>query len=217
MGRCPECGATRLVSLTFQAARAAARDLQRPEVVVMRPSAKCGACGARIYPDRVTHRGHPSESVSHSASPIGLCWRPSAGQKAKTSLSTLSDGLLLVTSAGLWPALFFLTWSTRSPGPRAHRRRPAGCCPRPDPRDQECQLIAAHIHNTPNTPDPSPNADPTRVPSPALWCPERGEFEYAVPVGAPPCTPFGRSGNAVYRVKRYRGFESLSLRVALTG
>src|ERR1017187_7522708 len=41
-----------------------------------------------------------------------------------------------------------------------------------------------------------PNADPTRVPSPALHCPKRCESEYGVPVGAPPCTPLGRSGNA---------------------
>jgi glyceraldehyde-3-phosphate dehydrogenase type I len=53
--------------------------------------------------------------------------------------------------------------------------------------------------DTPSAPDPSPNADPTRVPSPALWCPKRCEFEYRAPVGAPPCTPLGRSGNAVYR------------------
>ena len=59
--RCPECGAKRLVPLSFQAARAAADDLERPEVVVLRPRAKCGGCGARIYPDTVTHRGDLSE------------------------------------------------------------------------------------------------------------------------------------------------------------
>lgn len=61
MGPCPACGADRLVPLTFQAARAAADDLERPEVVIMRPLAKCGACGARIYSDRITHQGDPSE------------------------------------------------------------------------------------------------------------------------------------------------------------
>jgi hypothetical protein len=59
MGACPECGSDRLVPLTFQAARAAGDDLERPEVVVMRPVAKCGGCGARIYADRVTHRDVP--------------------------------------------------------------------------------------------------------------------------------------------------------------
>jgi hypothetical protein len=63
MGPCPECGADRLVPLTFQAARAIAGDLERPEVVAMRPTAKCGGCGARIYPDRVTYRGDASESA----------------------------------------------------------------------------------------------------------------------------------------------------------
>jgi hypothetical protein len=62
MGQCPDCGADRLVPLTFQAARVAEGDLQRPEVVIMRPTAKCAGCGARIYVDRVTHRGDPSES-----------------------------------------------------------------------------------------------------------------------------------------------------------
>jgi hypothetical protein len=65
MGLCAECGADRLVTLTFHAARVAATDLERPEVVIMRPIAKCGGCGARIYADRITHRGDPSES-----------WRP---------------------------------------------------------------------------------------------------------------------------------------------
>src|ERR1019366_9640566 len=50
-----------------------------------------------------------------------------------------------------------------------------------------------------------PNADPTRVPSPALYCPKRCESEYGVPVGAPPCTPLGRTGNAVYRVTGIEG------------
>jgi hypothetical protein len=63
MGPCPECGADRLVPLTFQAARTAAGDLERPEVVIMRPVAKCGGCGARIYPDRIAYRGDPTESA----------------------------------------------------------------------------------------------------------------------------------------------------------
>ena len=63
MGRCPECGADRLVPLSFQAARVAANDLERPEVVAARPIAKCGGCGARIYLDRITHRHDPSESA----------------------------------------------------------------------------------------------------------------------------------------------------------
>jgi hypothetical protein len=62
-----------------------------------------------------------------------------------------------------------------------------------------------------------PNADPTRVPSPAFWCTQRFESEYAVPANARPCTPLGRPGNAVYRVKRYRGFESLSVRISSVG
>jgi hypothetical protein len=37
--------------------------LERPEVVIMRPLAKCGGCGARIYPDRITHRDDPTESA----------------------------------------------------------------------------------------------------------------------------------------------------------
>lgn len=65
MGPCPECGSDRLVPLSFQAARAAGDDLERPEVVVMRPVAKCGGCGARIYADRVAHRGDPTESAQH--------------------------------------------------------------------------------------------------------------------------------------------------------
>ena len=65
MARCPECGTDRLIPLTFQAARATAGDLERPEVVIMRPIAKCGGCGARIYPDRITHRDDPRET-----------WRP---------------------------------------------------------------------------------------------------------------------------------------------
>jgi hypothetical protein len=70
MGLCPACGADRLVPLTFQAARAHADDLERPEVVVMRPIAKCGGCGARIYVDRVTHRGDASESTLYWVRPI---------------------------------------------------------------------------------------------------------------------------------------------------
>jgi ribosomal protein L16/L10AE len=62
MGPCPECGANRLVPLTFHAARVTANDLERPEVVIMRPLAKCGGCGARIYPDRITHPDDPTES-----------------------------------------------------------------------------------------------------------------------------------------------------------
>jgi hypothetical protein len=52
MGLCPACGADRLVPLTFQAARATAGDLERPEVVSMRPIAKCGGCGARATTER---------------------------------------------------------------------------------------------------------------------------------------------------------------------
>jgi hypothetical protein len=63
MGPCPKCGADRLVPLTFQAARTNAGDLERPEVVIMRPTAKCGGCGARIYVDRITHRDDPSETA----------------------------------------------------------------------------------------------------------------------------------------------------------
>jgi hypothetical protein len=63
MGPCPACGADRLIPLSFQAARAGGADLERPEVVVMRPIAKCGGCGARVYPDRITYRGDPGESV----------------------------------------------------------------------------------------------------------------------------------------------------------
>jgi hypothetical protein len=63
MGPCPECGANRLVPLTFQSARVAADDLERPEVRIMRPLAKCGGCGARIYLDRAAHRGDTSESA----------------------------------------------------------------------------------------------------------------------------------------------------------
>ena len=63
MGPCAECGADRLVPMTFQAARAAADDLERPDVVIMRPIAKCGGCGARIYLDRLTRRGDPGESA----------------------------------------------------------------------------------------------------------------------------------------------------------
>jgi predicted metal-binding protein len=63
MGPCPACGADRLVPLTFQAARATAGDLDRPEVVSMRPLAKCGECGGRIYPDGVRYRDDPRESA----------------------------------------------------------------------------------------------------------------------------------------------------------
>jgi hypothetical protein len=74
MGPCPECGADRLVPLTFQAARTNAGDLERPEVVSMRPIAKCGGCGARIYADKVTHRDDPSETAQsdpHTIEPTG--------------------------------------------------------------------------------------------------------------------------------------------------
>lgn len=63
MNPCPGCGANRLIPLTFQAARSAAPDLGRPDVVMMRPVAKCGGCAARIYPDRIAYRGDPSESA----------------------------------------------------------------------------------------------------------------------------------------------------------
>jgi hypothetical protein len=39
-----------------------AGDLERPEVVTMSPIAKCGGCGVRIYPDRITHRDDPTET-----------------------------------------------------------------------------------------------------------------------------------------------------------
>ena len=55
-----------------------------------------------------------------------------------------------------------------------------------------------------------PNADPTRAPSPALWCPKRCESEYGVPVGASPCTPLGRSGNAVSGTPRRKDSDSHS-------
>lgn len=68
MGRCSECGADRLVTLTYQAARVGADDLERPDVVVMRPLAKCAGCGARTYAERITHGGDPSESARHGFS-----------------------------------------------------------------------------------------------------------------------------------------------------
>jgi hypothetical protein len=58
MPMCPECGADRLVPLSFQVARVGARDEERPEVVEMRPVAKCGGCGARIYARRLALRTH---------------------------------------------------------------------------------------------------------------------------------------------------------------
>jgi hypothetical protein len=61
---CPACGADRLVPLSFQVARAGAGDQERPEVIAMRPLAKCGGCAARIYPNRVTHRFDPAESAA---------------------------------------------------------------------------------------------------------------------------------------------------------
>ena len=49
MGRCPLCGADRLVTLSFQVSRLDAPDQARPDVVAMRPLAKCAGCGARIH------------------------------------------------------------------------------------------------------------------------------------------------------------------------
>lgn len=57
----------------------------------------------------------------------------------------------------------------------------------------------------PNALDQSPNADPTRVPSPASSCTERCDSDYAVRVYAPLCPPLGRSGNAVSGVTRHEG------------
>jgi hypothetical protein len=54
MGPCPVCRADRLIPLSFQVSRLAAPDEDRPEVVVMRPLAICGGCGARIYPEVLT-------------------------------------------------------------------------------------------------------------------------------------------------------------------
>jgi hypothetical protein len=65
MARCPECGVDRLIPLTFPTGWVSARDLPRPEVVTTRPVAKRGGCGARIYPDRISHRDDPRET-----------WRP---------------------------------------------------------------------------------------------------------------------------------------------
>lgn len=47
--RCPACGADRLVQLSFQVSRLDAEDEARPEVAAMRPIAKCGGCGARVF------------------------------------------------------------------------------------------------------------------------------------------------------------------------
>jgi hypothetical protein len=58
MPMCPECGADRLVPLSFQVARLGERDEERPEVVAMRPAAKCAGCGARIYAERLMLRTH---------------------------------------------------------------------------------------------------------------------------------------------------------------
>jgi DNA-directed RNA polymerase subunit RPC12/RpoP len=60
--RCPACGADRLVPLSFQVSRLDADDEVRPEVAAMRPIAKCGGCGARIYarkPIERRRRGMP--------------------------------------------------------------------------------------------------------------------------------------------------------------
>jgi hypothetical protein len=40
--------------LSFQVSRLDADDKERPDVVAMRPMAKCGGCGALIYADAVT-------------------------------------------------------------------------------------------------------------------------------------------------------------------
>ena len=63
MDVCPGCGTDRIVTLSFQAARSTGPDLERPDVEIMRPIAKCGGCGARIYPNRIAYRGDPSESA----------------------------------------------------------------------------------------------------------------------------------------------------------
>jgi DNA-directed RNA polymerase subunit RPC12/RpoP len=54
--RCPACGADRLVKLSFQVSRLDADDETRPEVAAMRPIAKCGGCGARIYARKPSDR-----------------------------------------------------------------------------------------------------------------------------------------------------------------
>jgi hypothetical protein len=51
------------------------------------------------------------------------------------------------------------------------------------------------LHRRPLSPQIQANRVPTRVPSPASWCPRLLKSEYAVPAGAPPCTPVPRSGN----------------------
>ena len=124
-----ECGAKRLVPLSFQAARAAADDLERPEVVVLRPRAKCGGCGARIYPDTVTHRGDLSESAQiksrQSAYAGGL-------GRAKGKNIPLNPGVttsLLVRPQGFGPALFracSLPTPSALPAPLLRRPRSEG-------------------------------------------------------------------------------------------
>lgn len=59
--RCPACGADRLVMLSFQVSRRDADDEARPEVAAMRPIAKCGGCGARIYARKPTDRRRRGE------------------------------------------------------------------------------------------------------------------------------------------------------------
>jgi hypothetical protein len=60
------------------------------------------------------------------------------------------------------------------------------------------QVVVA-LHPARSARKSRPNADPTRVPSPASWCPQPCGSEYGVPAGAPVCTRVRRSGNAVYR------------------
>jgi hypothetical protein len=59
--RCPACGAARLVVLSFQVSRLDADDEERPEVAAMRPIAKCGGCGARIYARKPIDRRRPEK------------------------------------------------------------------------------------------------------------------------------------------------------------
>jgi hypothetical protein len=61
MGPCPVCGADRLIPLSFQVSRLDVPDEERPEVVVMRPTAICGGCGARIYPEALADLRTPRE------------------------------------------------------------------------------------------------------------------------------------------------------------
>jgi hypothetical protein len=59
--------------------------------------------------------------------------------------------------------------------------------------------VAVALNGLPLIRNSRPNGVPTRVPSPAPWCPQLLKSEYAVPACARLCTPLPRPGNAVYR------------------